>query len=115
MYLAIFPLLDSLLHDAKRVFGLNSRLDHLLVYRPNLHHQIFLQICIFFLQFRGSAQGRLRGVDRLMALIRVTSSQNRGVQAFELSDESMLVGQDRRPRVTPCFRGVNDLLRCQST
>lgn len=108
-YLAVFSLLDRLLHQGQRVLGVHSWFDQLVVDHAHFNHKIFLELCVLLPELGRPHQQSFRSLNGLVALVRVTSPKNRRIEALELGDEPMLVCEDGGPRVSPCFGRIDDL------
>lgn len=107
--LLVFPLLDSLLHRMEAVFGTLSRLDQPLFHFGQVVRQISLQLLILVLDAVGSADNMVWCLSRDVALVIVAGPHDWGIKGCKLVEDTVLMGQDGNPRLSPCFGGLDDL------
>lgn len=109
--LAIFTLLDSLLHGVQAVFGILSHVNDAGVDLANIVGEIPLQFLTFRFVARGTGQGFWIGLGCFVAMVVSPRAEDRLIERLEFGEDASLVSENGYPGLFPGLGRVNDLAR----
>ena len=91
------------------IFGILGWLYDPTVHEADLLQQIVSEVIVSGLKFGRPLHYMPRRNDRLMTRVFLVSSNDGGVHRHEAMDQALLSPKYVPPRISPCFRRVDDL------
>ena len=107
--LSVPSLLDDLFHRMYAIFGILGWFYDPTVHKADLLQQIVSKVIVSGLKFGRPLHYMPWCDNRLMARVFLVSPNDGGVQSHEAVDQALLSPKYVPPRISPCFRRVDDL------
>ena len=107
--LLVSSLLYDLFHRMYAIFGILGWLYDPTVHEADLLQQIVPKVIVSGLKFGRPLHYMSWCDNRLMARVFLVSTNDRGVHGHKAMNQALLSSKYVPPRISPCFRRVNDL------
>ena len=107
--LSVPSLLDDLFHRMYAIFGILGWFYDPTVHKADLLQQIVSKVIVSGLKFGRPLHYMPWCDNRLMTRVFLVSPNDGGVQSHEAVDQALLSPKYVPPRISPCFRRVDDL------
>lgn len=107
--LLVSSLLDDLFHRMYAIFGILGWLYDPSVHKADLLQQIISKVIVRGLKFGRSLHYMSWCDNRLMTRVLLVGPNDGGVNGHKAMNQALLSPKYVPPRISPCFRRVNDL------